>query len=47
VKQASFAHGNHARIRSWNKPLVSNEGKVSYSRKQRQSASLWNHYHIK
>ena len=26
---------NHARIRSWNKPVLSNKGKVSCSRKQR------------
>ena len=34
VKQAMFAYGNHAQIRSWNQPLLSNEGKVSCSRKQ-------------
>ena len=30
-----FAYVNHARIRSWNQPVLSNEGKVSGSRKQR------------
>ena len=30
-----FAYVNHARIRSWNQPVLSNEGKVSCSRKQR------------
>jgi len=29
-----FAYVNHARIHSWNQPLLSNEGKVSCSRKQ-------------
>jgi len=29
------AYVNHARIRSWNQPVLSNEGKVSCSRKQR------------
>jgi len=28
-----FAYVYHARIRSWNKPLLSNEGNVSCSRK--------------
>jgi len=36
VKQAIFAYVNHARIRSWNQPVLSNEGKVSCSRKQRE-----------
>ena len=31
----SFAHVNHARIRSWNQPVLSNESKTSCSRKQR------------
>ena len=26
---------NHARIRSWNQPVISNKGKISSSRKQR------------
>ena len=30
-----FAHVNHARIRSWNQPVLSNESKGSCSRKQR------------
>ena len=30
-----FAYVNHARIRSWNQPVLSNESKVSCSRKQR------------
>ena len=30
-----FAYVNHARIRSWNQPALSNEGKISSSRKQR------------
>ena len=29
-----FADVNHARIRSWNQPVLSNKGKVSCSRKQ-------------
>ena len=29
-----FAYVNHAPIRSWNQPVLSNEGKVSYSRKE-------------
>ena len=29
------AYVNHARIRSWNQPVLSNESKVSCSRKQR------------
>jgi len=29
VKQAIFAYVNHARIRSWNQPVLSNEDKVS------------------
>jgi len=32
VKQAIFANVNHARICSWNQPVLSNEGKVSCSR---------------
>ena len=36
MKQAMFASVNHDRIRSWNKPVLSNEGKVSCSRKQRK-----------
>jgi len=36
VKQAIFAYVNHARIRSWNQPVLSNEGKVCCSRKQRE-----------
>ena len=35
MKQAIFAYVNHARIRSWNQPVLSNEGKVSCSSKQR------------
>jgi len=35
VKQAMFAYVNHAQIRSWNQPVLSNEGKVSCPRKQR------------
>ena len=34
MKQA-IAYVNHARISSWNQPVLSNKGKVSYSRKQR------------
>ena len=30
-----FAYVNHARIRSWNQPVLSKEGKVSCSRKER------------
>mgnify|MGYP000488247438 CR=1 FL=1 len=30
-----LAYVNQARIRSWNEPVLSNEGKVSCSRKQR------------
>ena len=29
-----FAYVDHARISSWNQPVLSNEGKVSCSRKQ-------------
>ena len=35
VKQAMFAYVIHARIRSLNQPVLSNEGKVYCSRKQR------------
>ena len=28
VEQVMFAYVNHARIRSWNQPVLSNEGKV-------------------
>jgi len=35
VKQVIFAYVNHARIRSWNQPVLSNEGEVPCSRKQR------------
>ena len=31
-----FTYLNHARIRSWNQPVLRNEGKVSCSRKQRE-----------
>ena len=34
VKQAFFAYVAHARIRSWNQPVLSNVGNVSCSRKQ-------------
>ena len=34
--QASFAYFNHARIRSWNQPVLSNEGTVSCSQKHRE-----------
>ena len=34
MKQAMFAYVNHAQILSWNQPILSNEGKVSCSRKQ-------------
>ena len=36
AKQAMFAYVNHARLPSWNQLVLSNEGKVSFSRKQRQ-----------
>ena len=36
VKQATFAYVNHAQIHAWNQPVLSNEGKVSCSRKQRE-----------
>jgi len=29
VKQGTFAYVNHARIRSWNQPVLSNKGKYS------------------
>ena len=35
MKQALFAYVNHARIRSWNQPVLSNESKVSCSRNKR------------
>jgi len=34
VKHAILAYVNHARIHSWNQPVLSNEGNVSCSRKQ-------------
>ena len=34
VKKTLFAYENHAQILSWNQPVLSNEGKVSSSRKQ-------------
>ena len=36
AKPAVLAYVNHARIRSWNQPVLSNESKVSCSRKQRE-----------
>ena len=36
MKQTLFAYVNHAWIRSWNQPVLSNEGKVSCSRKQQE-----------
>ena len=36
AKQESFAYVNHARIHSWNLPVLSNGDKVSCSRKQRE-----------
>jgi len=36
VKQAFFAYVNHYGIHSWNQSVLSNEGKVSCSRKQRE-----------
>jgi len=36
VKQTLFAYVNHALIRSWNQPVLSNECKFSCSRKQRE-----------
>jgi len=35
AKQATFAYVNYAPIDSWNQPVLSDEGKVSCSRKQR------------
>ena len=40
MKQAIFTYVNHAFIPSWNQPVLSNEGKVSCSRKQRESGAL-------
>ena len=37
VKQEIFADVNQARICSWNKLVLDNEGKVSCSRKQQES----------
>jgi len=37
VKRAFFAYVNHTRIRLWNQPALSNESKVSCSRKQRET----------
>jgi len=31
-----FTYVNHARIRSWKQPVIRNEGKLSYSRIQRE-----------
>ena len=36
VKQAMFAYVNYAWSHSWNQPVLSNESKVSCSRKQRE-----------
>ena len=36
ANKATFAYANHAQIRSWNQPVLSNEGKVPCSRKQRE-----------
>jgi len=36
VKQALVAYVIHARIRSWNQPVLNNEGKDYFSRKQRE-----------
>ena len=36
LKQAIFAYVNHARIRSWNQPVLSDEGWVSCLRKQQE-----------
>ena len=36
AKQATFAYVNYAPIGSWNQPVLSDEGKVSCSRKQRE-----------
>ena len=36
VKQAMFAYVNYSRIRSWNQPVLSNEGKLSCSMKQQE-----------
>jgi len=36
VKRATFAYVKHARSQSWNQPVLSNEGKVSCIRKQRE-----------
>ena len=30
VKQAMFAYVNHPRIRSWNQPVLINEGKIKF-----------------
>ena len=35
VKHAIFAYVNHDSMRSWNQPVLRNDGKVSCSRKQR------------
>ena len=35
-KQADFAYVNNARIHSWTQSVLSNEGKVSCSRKQKE-----------
>ena len=34
VKPAMFAYVNQTRISSWNQPVLSNEGKVSFTKKQ-------------
>ena len=36
VKQANFAYVNHVRIRCWNQPVLTNEGKVVYTGKHRE-----------
>jgi len=40
VKQAMLAYVNHARICSWYQPVLSNEGKVSCSRKQQMPLKI-------
>jgi len=36
LKQELFAYVNHARIDSWNQPVLSNEANISCSKKQRE-----------
>ena len=46
MKQAIFAYVNHAGIRSVNQPVLSSQGKVSCSRKQRKNLLASTNYEL-